>query len=181
MLGADAARVYCVLGRCVASTAGLIPKPFGGRWQWRTQIWQSLQEGAEKRCSESGQFSVAYGKGRWVFSVCNFSMTPDRSQAMRVKVMCQRQHVTGGVSCVWRWSVNSPFVRLCYTLCCLVLCPCSNIYSLIKSEGRKIARVLNAIQLCCLCVEISALYLVVYIKHSIHFTIKHQQFHNTLS
>ena len=39
----------------------------------------------------------------------------------------------------------------------------------------------NTIQLYCLCVEKCAFWLVIYIKHSIHLTIKHQQLNETRS
>ena len=39
----------------------------------------------------------------------------------------------------------------------------------------------NTIQLYCLCVEKCIFWLVIYIKHSIHFTIKHQHFNRTRS
>jgi len=54
----------CMLGRCVASTVLLVPKlsegadSIGGQLrgdnEWRNQSWQSLEEGAGKRCSECG-------------------------------------------------------------------------------------------------------------------------------
>ena len=37
----------------------------------------------------------------------------------------------------------------------------------------------NTIQLYCLCLEKFAFWLIIYIKHSIHFKIKHQQFNET--
>ena len=54
----------CVLGYHAASTVLLVPKPFGAHWQrlwaaaqsyrmpvqWHHQFWQSLEEGARKRC-----------------------------------------------------------------------------------------------------------------------------------
>ena len=39
----------------------------------------------------------------------------------------------------------------------------------------------NTIQLYCPCVEKFAFWLVMYIKHSVHLTIKHQKFSKTLS
>ena len=58
-----------------------------------------------------------------------------------------------------------------------------------KKEKKKIEREketkkeeeYNTIQLYCLCVEKFAFWLVIYIKLSIHFTIKHQQFNKTRS
>ena len=47
-----------VLGRCVASTVFLVPRnrafPEGAERVslWRNRFWQSLEEGAGKRCSE---------------------------------------------------------------------------------------------------------------------------------
>ena len=65
----------CVLGRYVASAVSLVLKPFGGRrqrrWtaarrkrvplQWRNHFWQSLEEGAGKRCLECAEDFVPLG------------------------------------------------------------------------------------------------------------------------
>jgi len=68
----------CVSGRYAASTVLLLHKPPGGAdsagagqlrgdrvsLQWRNQYWQSLEEGAGKRCSERVAAIILYIQSR---------------------------------------------------------------------------------------------------------------------
>ena len=75
-----------------------------------------------------------------------------------------------------------------------MICTRTQIYLTVKSEAAALRTtwlavavnklqpsVYITVQLYCLCVEKFAFWLVIYIKHSIHFTMKHQIFNKTRS
>ena len=119
----------CVLGRYVASTVLLVPKPFRVRWQcrwtvrgnkgraplqWRNRFWQSSEEGAGKRCSE---FGGRCRKAMLGLSWCmprNLTMsmtpTPRKTVMSQTKLLFSECNVWGPV----RWG-HSAFTKLATT------------------------------------------------------------------